>query len=296
MKPMQTKTRWAALVILSLVLPVLSFAQQDANPTISNPPSSPPNTVPPKPDAPTPKQEVNPNPPQASGKKPKSGGLGVDFVARRTFFYPELATTPGPLSSADKLKLSLAESISTSRLLAASASAGINQAANTPSGYGQGSEGFAKRFGASMATSASSHLFGTFLIPSILGQDPRYFVHYNDHFTHRVELALRRVLITRTDSGGEAFNLSGILGPMLAESLANAYQPDRERTTGRTFKRIGIRIAGGAANNLLKEYWPSIFKNLRINKVVPGLQPSYPSEPPPADKKPARSGANPQND
>jgi hypothetical protein len=309
MKPMQTKTRLATLAVLPLILPVLSFAQQDANPTVPHTPASStdtlaptpetpapnPATLAPKPDTPAPKQGQN-NPPLPSGKKPKSAPLGLNLVARRSFFYPELATTPGPLSPADKLKLSLAESISTSRLLAAAAGAGLTQATNTPSGYGQGGTGFADRFGASMATSASSHLFGTFLLPSILHQDPRYFVHYDDHFTHRVELALRRVLITRTDSGGEAFNLSGILGPMMAESLANTYQPDRERTTARTFKRIGIRIGAGALNNLLKEYWPSIFKNLRINKVVPGLQPTYPSEPPPASQKPSRSGANPQND
>ena len=39
------------------------------------------------------------------------------------------------------------------------------------------------------------------------------------------------------------------------------------------FERYGIRIGFGAANNLLKEYWPTIFKRLRIAKVAPGLQP-----------------------
>jgi hypothetical protein len=63
------------------------------------------------------------------------------------------------------------------------------------------------------------------------------------------------------------------LGPLAAEGLANAYLPDSERTVGKTFERYGYRIGFGAANNLLKEYWPTIFKRLRIAKVAPGLQP-----------------------
>jgi hypothetical protein len=282
---MQNKMRLAGLAVLFLIFPATSHSQQDPNlATVPDTPAA-------RPDTPAPKQGLG-NPPLPSAKRPKSAPLGLNLVARRSFFYPELATTPGPLSAREKFELSLTESISTSRLLAATAGAGINQANNSPSGYGQGSEGFAKRFGASMATSASSHLFGTFLFPSILHQDPRYFVHYNDTFGHRVKFALRRLIVIRTDSGGEAFNWSGTLGPILAESLANTYQPDRERTVGRTFERSGMRIGLGALSNLLKEYWPSIFKNLRINRVAPGLEPASPVEPPPASQKPARSGAN----
>jgi hypothetical protein len=86
--------------------------------------------------------------------------------------------------------------------------------------------------------------------------------------------------VIRRDDGSETFNLPGTLGPLLAEALANVYLPETERTAGKTFQRYGIRIGFGAVNNLVKEYWPTIFKSLGIAKVAPGLQPEPPVAPP----------------
>jgi hypothetical protein len=246
----------SGVVTLVLLFPGVLRAQEQ--PTLST-----------LPDAPAPKP-----PAQNPQKSLLQGSLGI--IVRRSYFYPDLATTPGPLTVEEKFKLFLTNSISASRLLASTAGAGINQARDWPHGFGQGSDGYAKRFGASMASGASSHLFGTFLVPSILRQDPRYFVRYNGSFGVRVKYALRRMVITRSDDGREVFNWSGLIGPMMAESLANSYLPEHEQTVGKTFERSGVRIGLGAANNLLKEYWPTIFKSLRINRVAPGLEPDSP--------------------
>ena len=98
----------------------------------------------------------------------------------------------------------------------------------------------------------------------------------------RVAYALRRAVVIRTDDGRETFNIPGTVGPLLAEGLANTYLPDSERTAGKTFERYGIRLGFSAANNLLKEYWPSIFKKLRIDKVAPGFGPDKPQRTPPS--------------
>ena len=222
------------------------------------------------PDAPAPKQEQ-----QNAAQKPGKGVFAtpMGLITRKSFFYPELATTPGSLSSLQKFELFFDKSISPPQILSSAAGAGISEARGTYSGYGQGGEGFGKRFGASMASGASSHFFGTFLLPALLHEDPRYFVKLNGGFRARAGYALRRALVIRTDAGKETFNWPGTLGPLAAEGLANTYLPDSERTVGKTFERYGIRIGFSAANNLLKEYWPTIFKRLRIAKVAPGLQP-----------------------
>ena len=230
------------------------------------------------PDSPAPKQaaaDPAQKPPEKAGS-PSPLGL----VTRRSWFYPDLARTPGPLSSLDKFKLFLDTSMSPPQILVSAAAAGISEARGTLAGYGQGGEGFGKRFGSSMASDASSHFFGTFLFPSLLHEDPRFFVSVNPGFKARVGHALRRVVVIRSDTGAMKFNLPGTLGPLLAESLANSYLPDSERTAGKTFQRFGVRIGFSAANNLLKEYWPSIFKSLRMNKLVPGLQPDTTPPPP----------------
>ncbi|MGB9463829.1 MAG: hypothetical protein WBR10_01830 [Candidatus Acidiferrum sp.] len=222
------------------------------------------------PDAPKPK----PDPSDVGQKQDKNiFATPLGLITRKSYVYPELATSPGPLTSREKFELFLSKSIAAPQILSSAAGAGMSEARGTLAGYGQGGEGFGKRFGSSMASGASSHFFGTFLLPAVLHEDPRFFVKLHGGFKVRAGHALRRALVIRTDAGKDTFNLPGILGPMLAEGLANTYLPDSERTAGKTFERYGIRLAFSAGNNLLKEYWPTIFKRLRIGKVAPGLQP-----------------------
>ena len=118
-------------------------------------------------------------------------------------------------------------------------------------------------------TAASTNFFGTFVISSALHRDPRYFVTLHGGFGHRVGYALSRIVVARTDEGKDAANWAGMLGPLLAESLANSYLPVEEQTAGRTFQRYGIRIGLYTASNALREYWPTIFRSLRISKIAP---------------------------
>ena len=218
------------------------------------------------PDAPVPKSDFA-EPQQDLQQAPHRAG-STGLLSRRSVFFPELAYQQGPLSTGQKLALAVGVSVAPSRFISSGFIAGINQATNTPSGYGQGGEAYGKRFGASMAASVSENVFGVFLLPTIFHQDPRHFVRPNLSFKQRVGYALRRVVVTRTDSGGEAFNVSGILGALMAESLANSYLPDAERTAGRTFQRSGIRIGVAAANSIVREWWPSIFKSLRRRRTA----------------------------
>jgi hypothetical protein len=53
--------------------------------------------------------------------------------------------------------------------------AGLSQARDTHSGYGQGAAGYGKRFGAALADGTSARFVSTYAFPSLLHQDPRYF-------------------------------------------------------------------------------------------------------------------------
>ena len=266
--PQMTKSAGVVLGgALSIILCGPALAQQTQEP-------------PTLPDAPKAKQEPSD---QEKSKSPLEAPIGL--IARRSYVYPELATTPGPLTSKEKFELFLSKSSSPPQLLSSVFGAAIGQARNSLPGYGQEWNGYAKRFGSSLATGASSHLFGTYLLPSLLHDDPRFFVRLNGGWKARVGYALERVVVIRTDAGGNTFNIPGTLGPLMAEGLANVYLPDGERTAGKTFQRFGIRIGWGAANNIFKEYWPSIFKSLRLGKVAPDLKPQNP--PPASGKSPS---------
>ena len=53
--------------------------------------------------------------------------------------------------------------------------AAAEQWQNTFPGYGQGAQGYAKRYGAAYADEAISRMIGSAMLPSLLHQDPRYF-------------------------------------------------------------------------------------------------------------------------
>ena len=228
------------------------------------------------PDAPVPKQE---NPPQKH-ENPISSTVGI--LEKRSIFFPDLATSPGPLRPAQKFELSADKSIAPSQLVSSAFGASIGQAQNSLAGYGQEWVGYGRRFGSSLATAASSHFFGTFLLAAALHDDPRYFVSMRGGVGHRIAYSLTRLVVTRTDRGKSAVNWPGLLGPLLAESLASSYLPVSEQTARRTFQRYGIRIGFTAAGNLAKEYWPTIFRSLRFTGMLPPPEQNPGSSPPSA--------------
>lgn len=225
-----------------------------------------------------------PAPNQAQAPRTRDNPFQTTFevLGRRSIFFPDLATSRGPLTSKQKLELFADKSVAPSRFLTSALGAGIGQARDSLPGYGQGMGGYGKRFGSSMATGASTEFFGTFLFASLSRRDPRYFVSLHGGPLRRIGYGVSRLVVARTDGGTEGFNWPGILGPIFAESLANSYLPVKEQTAGRTFRRYGVRLGFTAGTNIFKEYWPTIFRNLRITKIAPSLNPnSAPSAPRP---------------
>jgi len=187
----------------------------------------------------------------------------ISTINRKSLFFPDIATSEDRLSTGDKFKLFVDNSASVSTLVGSALSAGIGQAENSPRGYGQGAEGYGKRFGASMARTASNEFFGTFVLASMLHQDPRFFPQADPTLGGSAAYAVKRIFVTRNDDGHEVANWSGLLGPAMGEGLANAYWPEDERTVGKTFERYGIDLASRAGFNMFRNYWPVLFKKLK---------------------------------
>jgi hypothetical protein len=199
---------------------------------------------------------------QTAGKNEQMGNTKV--LKNRSFFFPDLANNGKRLTSGEKFKLAIANSVSPAAFLGSGLAAGVGQAADSPAGYGQGASAFGQRFGASMATGASTNLIGTYFLSSIMHDDPRYFVMGDGSLEQSFKYALRRLVIVRKDDGGEGFNLPGVVAPLAAAGLANTYMPDAQRTVGYTFQNYGIAMGVSAGVNLLKEYWPTITRKILV--------------------------------
>lgn len=168
---------------------------------------------------------------------------------------------PGPMSAGQKLKLT-ADYFSPFTLVFVAASAGWDQAIDAKSGYGQGAEGYGKRYGADFATGLTHTFFVTGVFPSLLHQDPRYFRKGEGGAGSRIGYALTRVVVTRQDSGRNAFNFSEVLGSAASAGIAGAYYPEEDRTASGFAIRTGLQIAVESGFNVLREFYPDISRKI----------------------------------
>ena len=204
--------------------------------------------------------------PAPQGTNPLQNGIVlVQLLQQKSLVFPDLATNREPFGAAQKFKLAANNSISLSTIGEAILASAFGQAINSPSGYRQGADGYAKRFGADMARSASDNLFGTFLIASALHEDPRFYVKRRLSVRESVRYAAVRLVYTRSDSGEKVINFYGLLGPLASEALANTYYPESNRGIGGTLSRYASDQGWKFTGNLLRQYWPRINRKLRLS-------------------------------
>ncbi|HZS99415.1 MAG TPA: hypothetical protein VFA40_21700 [Terriglobales bacterium] len=171
-----------------------------------------------------------------------------------------------PLKTSQKFRLFAKTAFDPVIVVIAAAQAGVSQADNQFKQYGQGAEGYGKRFGAAYADQVSSGFFRNFLYPTIFKQDPRYFRLGHGGFVHRFGYSLAQGVVCHTDSGGRAFNISNVLGAFTSGGLSNVYYPSNDRGFALTMSRSALAVAYAAGGNLLSEFWPDIRRKRPKNK------------------------------
>jgi hypothetical protein len=163
-----------------------------------------------------------------------------------------------PLSSRCKSRLFLKQTHSPYTFVSAGFQATWAQAMGQWPHYGGGTQGWAKRFGATLADTESRRFIQTYALSTILHQDPRYFPSRKRMLMARVWYSTTRVVITRNDNGNSVFNTSEFLGALLSSALQNAYYPRDARTFGDTMNRFGGALGSDAITDLLREFAPDM--------------------------------------
>jgi len=201
------------------------------------------------PDSPQPKAQGQVSPPEATAIK------FIGYATNRSFIFPDIATSQTRISVGSKFKLFVNQSVSPPYILQSAISAGISQARNSPSAYGQGWGAYSERFGAGMARGSSNAFFGTFLLASVLHEDPRFFPQYRPTLWEAMKYSAVRLVVTRQS----------------------------EQTGAKTAERFGTDLAWRFAGNMFKDYWPTIFHSMNLQhlKVIPDPDVAdHPSGPP----------------
>ena len=170
-------------------------------------------------------------------------------------FYVTYLPNAVPLSSKQKFELAWKTTVDPVNFGITGVIAGVQQAQNDFSGYGQGAQGFAKRYGASYADFVAGTFVGSAVLPSLLKQDPRYFYKGTGSKRSRILYALANAVICKGDNGHWQANYSSILGSLAAGGISNLYYPAKNRDGAElTFENALIGIGASAAANLLQEF------------------------------------------
>jgi len=170
-------------------------------------------------------------------------------------FYVSYVWNAAPLSTGQKYRLAWRTSIDPVSIGFSGAFAGVEQWQNYMSGYGQGAQGYAKRFGASFADGTIGTMLGGAVLPSILHQDPRYFYKGTGSISSRILYAMASVVICKGDNGHWQPNYSNVLGNMAAAGISNLYYPSTNREGVRLMiDNSLIGTASGAIGSLFQEF------------------------------------------
>jgi hypothetical protein len=168
-------------------------------------------------------------------------------------YYVTYENHPAPLSAKQKLHLGLRTILDPTTFALAAVTAGIQQEMNSYYQYGQGAGGFAKRYGATYATSANSILITEVLANSVLHQDPRYFYSGQGTTAERAWYAFRAAFRVKGDNGKWQPPYSDLVGAVASAEISQTYYPGSRTQYTLLGRSLMFRFAGHVALNLAQE-------------------------------------------
>jgi hypothetical protein len=176
-----------------------------------------------------------------------------------------------PLSPGQKFRLFFKSATDPWPFFLTGVVAGIGQAEDSYSEWGQGFQGYAKRYGAAYSDYFIGNFFGNAVLPSLLHEDPRYFQKGTGRAATRVLWAAASTVWCRRDKGTWGPNYSNIAGNMIGAAIARVYYPASERTVGDTIDDgLTVTVEGIVGAEVI-EFWPDLerhFKRKHAEKLA----------------------------
>jgi hypothetical protein len=187
-------------------------------------------------------------------------------------FYVSYVPNAAPLTPKQKFELAWKATVDPITFGVTGVIAGVQQSQDVFHEYGQGAQGYAKRYGASYGDLVASTIIGSAVLPSLLKQDPRYFYKGSGSKRSRILYAIANSVICKGDDGHWQANYSAILGSLAAGGISNLYYPAKDRNDAiLTFENALIGIGESAAVNVLQEFFMR-----KLTRNAPNQDPAKP--------------------
>ena len=168
-------------------------------------------------------------------------------------YYVTYENHPAPLSPMQKLHLGLRTLLDPATIGVVEATAGIQQAMNSYHQFGQGAEGFGKRFAADYGAALNHMVITSVAADSILHQDPRYFYSGQGTKARRALYAIESAFRAKGDNGKWQPPYADLIGTTAASEISNIYYPGSRTQYTLLGKSLMFHFAGLVAVNLAEE-------------------------------------------
>jgi hypothetical protein len=166
-----------------------------------------------------------------------------------------------PLSSGQKFRLFFKSAFDPWPFGLSAIVAGIGQAEDSTPEWGQGMQGYAKRFGAGYSDYFLGNFFGNAVLPSLLHEDPRYYQKGSGKPINRVLWAAASTVWCKRDKGTWGPNWANVGGNLIGSAIARVYYPPADRTVGGTISDGLTVSAEGIVGAEVIEFWPDLVRH-----------------------------------
>jgi hypothetical protein len=138
---------------------------------------------------------------------------------------------------------------------------------NTPSEWGQGAVGIAKRYAEREADVAISDTIEAGL-GAPWGEDPRYVPSGRKGIWPRTRYAIKTVVLAQRRDGSLRAAWGRYAGNVVNNLIENAWLPPSMTTRRQTAWRSGLGLLGRLGGNEWGEFWPDIVRRFRKHSRV----------------------------
>jgi hypothetical protein len=258
------RANWLRATALSLpallcaAIPVWAIQAQTSAPALPDAPqpqrSAPHPTLPPCPAA----SSAQPAAPLSCKPQPPKNWF------ERFLTGPEVK----PLTPIEKAHLAARNVLDPFNALTIAGEAAISVGSDPDSSFGPGMDGFAKYLGVSYTQDLTGEFFSTFLIPSIVHQDPHYHRMPSASIPRRIGHAIAQVAWTQGDDGKGMVNYAAVVGAAVEDEINNIYVPGRQTNLPASAERYATDLASAPIDNFVSEFLPDVARHIHVQIVV----------------------------
>jgi hypothetical protein len=164
-----------------------------------------------------------------------------------------------PMTQGERFQHYVKSTFSVESILRSAAGAGIHQATDTPHEWGQGAEGYGRRFGDSFAQQIMRQTL-VYGASDLLHEDNRYIPSGESGAGARVKYAVASTFLARKDNGTRRFSYSRIGGTLAVAFISREWQPPSENKPRNAAASFGTTLGTEVGFNIAREFLPEVFR------------------------------------